>query len=126
MLIVAISVGVALLPTVAPTIYDQFPQWFTLIFDSGISAGAIAAILLNLLLNSEEMRREHARRSRRSGRTTRCGDRPRRRSCIRMPRGRASFPRRVLGDELTAEQVGDGVPVDVSRIDPDNPGGGTS
>ncbi|WP_248242398.1 nucleobase:cation symporter-2 family protein [Microbacterium kunmingense] len=55
-LIVAISVGVALLPTVAPTIYDQFPQWFTLIFDSGISAGAITAILLNLLLNTEEMR----------------------------------------------------------------------
>ncbi|MCC2032885.1 nucleobase:cation symporter-2 family protein [Microbacterium allomyrinae] len=55
-LIVAISVGVALLPTVAPTIYDQFPQWFTLIFDSGISAGAIFAILLNLLLNSDEMR----------------------------------------------------------------------
>ena len=55
-LVVAISVGIALLPTVAPTIYDQFPQWFTLIFDSGISAGAITAILLNLLLNSEEMR----------------------------------------------------------------------
>ncbi|WP_396667338.1 nucleobase:cation symporter-2 family protein [Microbacterium sp. R86528] len=55
-LIVAISVGVALLPTVTPTIYDQFPEWFTLIFDSGISAGAITAILLNLLLNSEEMR----------------------------------------------------------------------
>lgn len=58
-LIVAVSVGVALLPTVTPTIYDQFPQWFTLIFDSGISAGAIAAILLNLLLNSDEMRRDH-------------------------------------------------------------------
>ena len=55
-LIVAVSVGIALLPTVAPTIYDQFPQWFTLIFDSGISAGAITAILLNLLLNSDEMR----------------------------------------------------------------------
>lgn len=55
-LIVAVSVGIALLPTVAPTIYDPFPQWFTLIFDSGISAGAITAILLNLLLNSDEMR----------------------------------------------------------------------
>lgn len=59
-LIVAISVGVALLPTVTPTIYDQFPQWFTLIFDSGISAGAIVAILLNLLLNSDEMRAARA------------------------------------------------------------------
>jgi NCS2 family nucleobase:cation symporter-2 len=59
-LVVAVSVGVALLPTVAPTIYDQFPQWFTLIFDSGISAGAISAILLNLLLNSDQLRRSSA------------------------------------------------------------------
>ncbi len=59
-LVVAISVGIALLPTVTPTIYDEFPDWFQLIFDSGISAGAIVAILLNLLLNSDEMRREHA------------------------------------------------------------------
>ena len=40
--------------------------------------------------------------------------------------GTGLIPASVLGDELTAEQVGDGVPVDVSRIDPDNPGGGTS
>jgi NCS2 family nucleobase:cation symporter-2 len=51
-LVVALSVGIALLPTVSPAIYDRFPDWFTLIFHSGISAGAIAAILLNLLLNS--------------------------------------------------------------------------
>ncbi|WP_344072284.1 nucleobase:cation symporter-2 family protein [Microbacterium sediminicola] len=56
-LIVAISVGVALLPTVTPTIYEQFPSWFQLIFDSGISAGAIIAILLNLLLNSTDLRK---------------------------------------------------------------------
>lgn len=52
-LVVAISLGVALLPTVSPDIYAQFPTWFTIIFDSGISAGAIVAILLNLLLNSK-------------------------------------------------------------------------
>lgn len=59
-LIVAISVGVALLPTVTPDIYEQFPTWFQLIFDSGISAGAIVAILLNLLLNSRDMRQKEA------------------------------------------------------------------
>lgn len=59
-LIVALSVGIALLPTVAPTIYDRFPNWFQLIFDSGISAGAIVAILLNLLLNTSELRAEAA------------------------------------------------------------------
>lgn len=57
-LIVALSVGVALLPTVTPTIYDEFPNWFQLIFDSGISAGAIVAILLNILLNSADLRAE--------------------------------------------------------------------
>ncbi len=55
-LVVALSVGVALLPTVEPEIYSNFPTWFQLIFDSGITAGAIAAILLNLLLNSDQMR----------------------------------------------------------------------
>ncbi|MFT4051029.1 MAG: nucleobase:cation symporter-2 family protein [Microbacterium sp.] len=55
-LVVALSVGIALLPTVAPEIYEQFPDWFQLIFDSGISTGAIVAIILNLLLNSEQMK----------------------------------------------------------------------
>ena len=52
-LIVAFALGIGLLPTVSPTIYDRFPSWFTIIFDSGISAGALTAIALNLLLNSE-------------------------------------------------------------------------
>jgi len=59
-LVVALSVGIALLPTVTPTIYDEFPDWFQLIFDSGISAGAIVAILLNLVLNSDEVRATQA------------------------------------------------------------------
>lgn len=56
-LIVALSVGVALLPTVSPNIYHHMPTWFQLIFDSGISAGAIVAILLNLLLGFAPSRR---------------------------------------------------------------------
>lgn len=59
-LVVAIAVGVALLPTVQPEIYANFPDWFQLIFHSGISAGALAAILLNLLLNRDQMRQDHA------------------------------------------------------------------
>lgn len=58
-LIVAISVGVALLPAMEPNIYARLPQWFGLIFNSGISAGAIVAILLNLLLNSDSLRESH-------------------------------------------------------------------
>ncbi|MCV7431065.1 nucleobase:cation symporter-2 family protein [Mycolicibacterium bacteremicum] len=67
-LVVAISIGVAMLTeaklyytdrtlgdgpvNVSLDLYHQFPDWFQTIFHSGISAGAITAILLNLLLNT--------------------------------------------------------------------------
>ncbi|MET0455809.1 MAG: nucleobase:cation symporter-2 family protein [Mycobacterium sp.] len=69
-LVVAISVGVAMLTeaklyytnrsladspvNVSLDLYSQFPDWFQTIFHSGISAGALTAILLNLLLNTSE------------------------------------------------------------------------
>ena len=115
-LIVAISVGVALLPTVAPTIYDQFPQWFTLIFDSGISAGAITAILLNLLLNTEQMRE-----ARLTDPSIGASDAVRGPAAAALvhpeAEGTGLIPTQVLSDELAAEQTGDGLPVDVSRIE---------
>lgn len=52
-LVIAVAVGVGLLPTVSPELYAEFPVWFQIIFDSGISAGAMTAIVLNLLLNSD-------------------------------------------------------------------------
>ncbi len=58
-LVVALPLAIALLPTVAPGIYGAFPTWFTLVFDSGISAGAVAAILLNLLLGSHGLRERY-------------------------------------------------------------------
>lgn len=58
-LVVAISVAIGLLPTVSPNIYGAFPTWFQTVFDSGISAGALTAIVLNLVFNSKAMRREH-------------------------------------------------------------------
>jgi NCS2 family nucleobase:cation symporter-2 len=73
-LVVAISVGVAMLTEaklyytdrnlgaapvdVALDLYDQFPDWFQTIFHSGISAGALTAIVLNLLFNSAAMRKD--------------------------------------------------------------------
>jgi len=51
LIIVAASIGVGMLPVVAPAIYDQFPTWFITIFHSGISSAAIVAILLNILFN---------------------------------------------------------------------------
>jgi uric acid transporter len=63
-LVVAISVGVAMLTEanlsytdrttqteVSLSLYHHFPSWFQTVFDSGISAGAVTAIVLNLLLN---------------------------------------------------------------------------
>ena len=55
-LVVAISLGVAMIPVVRDSFYNDFPNWFQTIFHSGISAGAITAILLNLLLNSDKQR----------------------------------------------------------------------
>ncbi len=51
-LVIAISVGVGLLPTVSGELYAQFPAGAQTVLDSGISAGAITAIVLNLLLGS--------------------------------------------------------------------------
>lgn len=50
-LVIAISLGIGMLPTVQPHLYRQFPAWFQSVFDSGISAGALTAITLNLVLH---------------------------------------------------------------------------
>ena len=70
-LVVAISLGVAMLTeakisysadgtNVVLDLYARFPDWFQTIFHSGISAGAITAIALNLLLNGRREPREQA------------------------------------------------------------------
>ncbi|MEV6315776.1 nucleobase:cation symporter-2 family protein [Streptomyces sp. NPDC051776] len=49
--VVAVSVAVGLLPVGVPDIYAKFPDWFQTVMDSGISAGCLTAIALNLLFN---------------------------------------------------------------------------
>ncbi|ORT61157.1 nucleobase:cation symporter-2 family protein [Streptomyces sp. CB03238] len=49
--VVAVSVAVGMLPVGVPEIYEHFPNWFQTVMDSGISAGCITAIVLNLLFN---------------------------------------------------------------------------
>jgi NCS2 family nucleobase:cation symporter-2 len=49
--VVAVSVAVGMLPIGVPTIYARFPDWFQTIMNSGISAGCLTAIVLNLLFN---------------------------------------------------------------------------
>ncbi|NGO78228.1 purine permease [Streptomyces sp. YC504] len=49
--IVAVSVAVGMLPVGVPEIYEEFPDWFQTVMHSGISAGCLTAIALNLLFN---------------------------------------------------------------------------
>ncbi|GGU48924.1 nucleobase:cation symporter-2 family protein [Streptomyces daghestanicus] len=49
--VVAVSLAVGLLPVGVPTVYDAFPAWFQTVMHSGISAGCLTAIVLNLLFN---------------------------------------------------------------------------
>lgn len=51
LVIVAIALGLGVIPIAVPTFYEQFPSWFQVIAESGISAAAIAAVLLNALFN---------------------------------------------------------------------------
>ncbi|GAA4711288.1 nucleobase:cation symporter-2 family protein [Pedococcus ginsenosidimutans] len=49
--LVATALGVGTIPIAVPAFYAEFPQWFATIFDSGISAASLVAVLLNLFFN---------------------------------------------------------------------------
>ncbi|WP_394828854.1 nucleobase:cation symporter-2 family protein [Pendulispora albinea] len=51
LMVIALSLGFGLIPLGNPHFYDKFPSWLQLILHSGITAGSIAAIVLNLFLN---------------------------------------------------------------------------
>ena len=51
LMLVAISIGVAMVPLGAPTMYDHFPAWAKIVMSSGITFGSLMAIVLNLLFN---------------------------------------------------------------------------
>lgn len=51
LVIVAFSLGVGIIPIASPTFYDKFPSWFSVIFDSGITAAAMMAVILNVVFN---------------------------------------------------------------------------
>ena len=48
-IIVAASLGLAMLVTFKPDLAKAFPEWARILFGSGMTTGAIAAILLNVL-----------------------------------------------------------------------------
>lgn len=49
--IVSISVGLGMLVTAQPFVANAFPTWAQIIFGSGITLGALTAIVLNILFN---------------------------------------------------------------------------
>ena len=51
LLIVAVSIGVGMLPVMAPSIYHAFPTGVQIIGGSAITSATLAAFLLNLLFN---------------------------------------------------------------------------
>src|SRR3712207_8625882 len=60
LVIVAAALAMGVIPIAIPEFYEPFPNWFEVIFDSGISAAAITAILLNLLFNVRRGQPEEA------------------------------------------------------------------
>lgn len=49
--IIAISVGIGLIPLVSPNFFRLFPDWTQVILHSGITLGSITAVVLNLFFN---------------------------------------------------------------------------
>ncbi|HVJ50237.1 nucleobase:cation symporter-2 family protein [Desulfitobacterium sp.] len=49
--IVAISIGIGLIPIVAPDFFKMFPAWSQTIVHSGITLGSLTAIILNAFFN---------------------------------------------------------------------------
>ncbi|TWP53731.1 purine permease [Lentzea tibetensis] len=63
LLIVAVTIGVGMLPVVTPKIYHAFPAWAQVIGGSAITSAALTAFVLNLLFNHTVRQREPARRT---------------------------------------------------------------
>ena len=51
LMLVAISIGVSMIPLTAPNFYAHFPDWAQILLKSGITAGSIIAVLLNVVFN---------------------------------------------------------------------------
>lgn len=50
-ILVAVALGAGIIPLAAPTFYAGFPAWAQTVLGSGISAGALVAVVLNLFFH---------------------------------------------------------------------------
>ena len=53
-MVVAVSIGVGMITLAVPNFYQNFPSWAQVILRSGITAGSVAAIILNAVLNGTD------------------------------------------------------------------------
>lgn len=53
-MVVAVSVGVGMITLAVPNFYHNFPSWAQVILHSGITAGSVTAIVLNVILNGTQ------------------------------------------------------------------------
>ncbi|MDX3006307.1 nucleobase:cation symporter-2 family protein [Kribbella solani] len=51
LVVVAVSLGMGMVPIARPHFWDKFPSGVAVVLDSGISAAAVTAVLLNLFFN---------------------------------------------------------------------------
>lgn len=58
LLIIAISMGLGLGVTFRPEVISQLPEGLKMIFSSGISTGTIAALILNVVLKEDSIKKE--------------------------------------------------------------------
>ncbi|KPI48683.1 uracil permease [Clostridioides difficile] len=56
--IVAVSVGLSMIPLTNPAFYNNFPTWVQTIFHSGITTGSLSAVLLNIFFNELGSKKE--------------------------------------------------------------------
>ncbi len=61
-MVVAVSLGIGMITLAAPNFYHHFPAWAQVILHSGITAGSVAAIGLNALLNGSNSAEKEAAR----------------------------------------------------------------
>lgn len=51
LMVVAVSVGMALIPIAVPEIFKQFPQWGKILFQSAVTLGCLSVVILNIIFN---------------------------------------------------------------------------
>ena len=53
-MVVAVSIGIGMITLAVPNFYQKFPVWAQVILNSGITAGSLTAIVLNVVLNGHK------------------------------------------------------------------------